>query len=72
MSEQASALTLPRPLPALLALLRRSRLVVLAVFLLALLFALCWSPWQTTTFPAAWNLGLRAPLDGFRSSVIAP
>ena len=70
MSEQASALTLPRPRPGLLALLRRYRLAVIGVFLLALLLALRWSPWQTTTFPEAWNLGLRAPLDGFRSWVI--
>lgn len=40
--------------------------------LLLILLAVGWrllAP-ETTTFPASWNLGLRAPLDGFQSWVI--
>jgi glycine betaine/proline transport system permease protein len=54
----------------LLALFRRYRLAVIGVFLLAFFLALRWSPWDANTFPEAWNLGLRAPLDDFRSWVI--
>ncbi len=70
MSNKDFALTMPRPRPQLAAVLRRYRLVLIGAFLLALFLALRWLPWDSATFPASWNLGLRAPIDNFRSWVI--
>lgn len=65
-----SELTLPRPRPALSAAFKRYRLLWAVAAILLVLVVLRLMPWDTSVFPATWNLGLREPIDAFRSWVI--
>jgi glycine betaine/proline transport system permease protein len=64
MTTQSPAIAVPQPRPRWL-----RPLLACAVLALLLLFVLFW-PAEARVFPAAWNLGLRGPIDAMQDWVI--